>query len=305
MSVNIVNGDTLDTDFTSLANHIRAKTGSATTLTYVPGDISEFTDAIDSISGGGGGVNHNLLTSETQWVDGYVISNTGVISASASHRYSELIPVTTGDILLVVQRTNGQGGDVYVRLIGYDANGNFTSCTIDQTVGWNNLYLRSYSAKIPSGTTQVRVVCGLDDYNYGDMKAYILQQDFTFEDPSEYDVPNLIVNTTWTTGYIIDANGVISENANYRYSDFIDVTQGFLALIFKNEGGGVLYGYVRVIGYDSNGTFTSALLDNSFARNNSFVQKITVPSGTVKVRVSCELSSKTHINLMAQTFVNY
>lgn len=176
MSVNIVNGDTLDTDFTAICNAIRAKTGDPSTIAYTPGDTSAITAAIASIGGGGGG---------------------------------------------------------------------------------------------------------------------------------EYDTPNLVYGVSWTTGYVIDSNGVISENANYRYSDFIDVTQGFLALIFKNEGGGVLYGYVRVIGYDSNDTFTSALLDNSFARNNSFAQKITVPSGTVKVRISCELSTKTHINLLAQTFVDY
>lgn len=176
MSINLVNGDTLDSDFTAICNKIRAKTGDSNPISYSVGNPSNIVNAIDSIGGGGGG---------------------------------------------------------------------------------------------------------------------------------EYDTPNLVYGVSWTTGYIIDSNGVISENANYRYSDFIDVTQGFLALIFKNVGGGVLYGYVRVIGYDSNDTFTSALLDNSFARNNSFAQKITVPSGTVKVRISCELSTKTHINLLAQTFVDY
>jgi hypothetical protein len=56
MSVNLVNGDTLNSDFTAICNAIRAKTGGSGTIAYAPGDTSAITSAIASIPSGGGGV---------------------------------------------------------------------------------------------------------------------------------------------------------------------------------------------------------------------------------------------------------
>lgn len=55
MSVNLVNGDTLNSDFTAICNKIRAKTGDSNTISYTVGHPENIVNAIDSISGGGGG----------------------------------------------------------------------------------------------------------------------------------------------------------------------------------------------------------------------------------------------------------
>lgn len=54
MSVNLVNGDTLDSDFTAICNKIREKTGGSSPISYTVGNPSNIVGAIDSISSGGG-----------------------------------------------------------------------------------------------------------------------------------------------------------------------------------------------------------------------------------------------------------
>ena len=53
MSVNLVNGDTLNSDFTAICNKIREKTGGSSPISYTVGNPSNIVSAIDSISGGG------------------------------------------------------------------------------------------------------------------------------------------------------------------------------------------------------------------------------------------------------------
>ena len=122
---------------------------------------------------------------------------------------------------------------------------------------------------------------------------------------AEYDIPNLLVGLNWTDGYIINSSGVISENSNYRYSDFIEVDTELSFLIFTKTSTGANNGSVRVIGYDSNGDFTSALLDSTYARNRTIGVSITIPSGTTKIRITCETLGKNNMNLFTQEFNNY
>lgn len=56
MSVNLVNGDTLNSDFTAICNAIRTKGGASGQIAYAPGNPSNIVGAINNISGGGGGI---------------------------------------------------------------------------------------------------------------------------------------------------------------------------------------------------------------------------------------------------------
>lgn len=56
MSVNLVNGDTLNSDFTAICNAIRTKGGASSTISYTPGNTTDIVNAINSIPSGGGGV---------------------------------------------------------------------------------------------------------------------------------------------------------------------------------------------------------------------------------------------------------
>lgn len=56
MSVNLVNGDTLNSDFTAICNAIRTKGGASSTISYTPGNTTDIVNAINSIPSGGGSV---------------------------------------------------------------------------------------------------------------------------------------------------------------------------------------------------------------------------------------------------------
>ena len=66
MSTNLVNGDTLNSDFTAICNKIREKTGDANTIAYAPGNPTNIVNAIDSISGGGSNEILLPILSDTQ-----------------------------------------------------------------------------------------------------------------------------------------------------------------------------------------------------------------------------------------------
>ena len=114
MSVNLVNGDTLNSDFTAIANSIRAKTGSASTLAYSVGDPSAFTSAIASIPSGGG----------VSWTDVWCGSETDFANISPkvsttlymvmSENYVSLYRMYVGDTLVYPKATAMSGYDFYI-----------------------------------------------------------------------------------------------------------------------------------------------------------------------------------------------
>ena len=53
MSVNLVNGDTLNSDFTAICNAIRTKGGASSTISYTPGNTTDIVNAINNIPSGG------------------------------------------------------------------------------------------------------------------------------------------------------------------------------------------------------------------------------------------------------------
>jgi len=57
MSVNLVNGDTLNSDFTAICNAIRTKGGASGQIAYAPGNTTNIVSAINNIPSGGGGGN--------------------------------------------------------------------------------------------------------------------------------------------------------------------------------------------------------------------------------------------------------
>lgn len=101
MSVNLVNGDTLNSDFTAICNAIRAKTGDANTISYSPGNTTAITTAIGSISGGGNdypelidGTAVNVVTQATGFKKYLFYGDTTVKTITATN------VVTIGDYAL-------------------------------------------------------------------------------------------------------------------------------------------------------------------------------------------------------------
>lgn len=154
MSVNLVNGDTLNSDFTAICNKIREKTGDANTIAYAPGNPTNIVNAIDSISGGGAtGV--NLLNGVT-YTDGYYINASGNYVADSKYRYSSLIDVTEGHRYYFVFDTINTS--LYTSVHFYNSSDVWQSRYFSMGTTTEGTFVRTID--IPSGITKIRLSVG-------------------------------------------------------------------------------------------------------------------------------------------------
>ena len=156
MSVNLVNGDTLNSDFTSICNAIRAKTGGSSTIAYAPGDTSAITSAIASIPSGGGSSN---MAPDIVWTAGAQLDSSGNVETVNYARVSDFIDVEAGFCVVAYKGVTQTPRNVNLRVCGYDANGVFVKSLNNQTWSqyWTSTQMVAYMFEIPSTVSKMRM----------------------------------------------------------------------------------------------------------------------------------------------------
>lgn len=102
---------------------------------------------------------------------------------------------------------------------------------------------------------------------------------------------NLHDDQTDTAGYYINQNGVITQNATYRYSALIPVQVGStyrLSGFNARPVGGT--DTKRVHGYDSNGEWVAQIAAQAIPGQEAFSFDITIPQGISFVRLSLRVA---------------
>lgn len=94
--------------------------------------------------------------------------------------------------------------------------------------------------------------------------------------------PNLFNSSTETVGKFINDSGTIVTNANYAYSDFIQVIEGEKYTASLTRVAGSPAGTLRIHAYNSSQVWDSML----FASTSETVATITIPNGIKYVRIS-------------------
>ena len=156
MSVNLVNGDTLNSDFTAICNKIREKTGGSSPISYTVGNPSNIVSAIDSISGGGGSSN---LAPDIVWTAGAQLDSSGNVENVNYARVSDFIDVETGFCVVAYKGITQTSRNVNLRVCGYDANGVFVKNLNNQTWSqyWTSTTMLAYMFEIPSTVSKMRM----------------------------------------------------------------------------------------------------------------------------------------------------
>ena len=135
---------------------------------------------------------------------------------------------------------------------------------------------------------ETQAVLGYDDY-VADHCSYVSQASSPYVAGTTYytrgGLVNLLDRTTDTTGYFINAQGVISSDAPSEYSALIPVTPGetyTVSGVCSSSSGG----NKRFHGYNSSGVWVRQLAYVTGVNNQPWSSTFTIPAGVTQVRLS-------------------
>ena len=95
-----------------------------------------------------------------------------------------------------------------------------------------------------------------------------------------------LVNVTWTEGYMINGDGVVTGDNRGKYSELVRVTPGKSYLLTGTAGKSSPL-WDRVHGYDENGNWAEQIARADWI--DTFSLTITIPNNCRYIRVSTEI----------------
>ncbi len=102
---------------------------------------------------------------------------------------------------------------------------------------------------------------------------------------------NLYQNMTFTDGYILSTDGTPSENANYKVSDYLEVTpnETYISQMMNNYNA-TTGTPIRCWGYDENKNKISMLFENARFDVGMYENEFTVPENVKYIRISYRIT---------------
>ena len=275
------------------------------------------------------------LYNPSKIVSGEYIHIDGSIKEQASYKHTGYIDVTEGDVLTFFFYKNTVAPFQTTRITAYDADGNAVSdkgvgdkvtsyvvpagivqviislSVISYNIDTNIMILKNYDGTPPEpieyfdsyyvATKEfVEAVC----YSKEEIDIVISGTEKSLHDVDSIKEAMMLATSlnlcnpeAIKQGYI-ETNGILKTNSTYRYSDYIDVTEGDILTFFYTTSSGKAekLEITRVCAYDAEG---NAVSDSGVKDTFSY----TVPAGIVRVIVSFGINYFNYGNPMI--FKNY
>ena len=163
------------------------------------------------------------ITTETNYHEGYM-NKTGEIVSSDNYKYTDKIPVKSGDIIDTgnkaynLRYVTAFSNNTPIESKGSDATGRYV---VPDDV--NYVVVTIYSAV---GTTSDAILKTKTIYNFTNKHDEPIKYIETLKNNTLANIHNPItVSTTFTDGFV-NKSGTIETNSNYKYSSKIEVNEG-------------------------------------------------------------------------------